>query len=809
MPDTSRWSPLLERVALFLAVLGIMLRWLVSGSTAGTGLNLFVHSLFWIGLAAWFAARALEGGASYRFTGTEIAMLAFAIACWISVLRASFKLAALDYAAAYLSYGVLFVLAVHSLGTRLLLRLLMATLFTLSLYALVQRFYSLPRLHETYDPSVHGALTQEFAARLASYEVFATFLYPNVFAGFLVLTLPVAAGMLLDLRGRGPRALGLKAATLALGLLALAFTGALGGWAACLSGAAAFGALAATRTRGRTAVVAGGGAAALLLAVLLIGPLLAPLAAKSHAMHVRSVYWEAARKTFATAPLLGVGLNNFQDHYTRHKSDVQQETVKAHNDYLQLAAETGILGILALAGLLGIGLRRALARQGAPPAADEPSSPPGIVAGAVVTAFFLAYMLRGTFDDIRDSANRATPVMLVLVLASWVGYWRFARADEEAAAAGPLAWTRIGVAAGIVALLVHMLVDFDFYEMGVAMTLFLALALAALLRARPPEWRLPRGACLAAAGILLLVAFPVSTLLIPPLLAADAEVDEASRVLRRAERASHEGAVDTPALSEALRLARAAQEHNPFDPEAYDLYARAQFLSWQLMRRAARKDDERAELTLRAEEGMVLDAIENAIRLQPGTAAFHARKAYFHRDFRYFLQRRADELGASRAADRPRAEALSHLRHAREHMERAVALYPTSALYQYELGRVLDLSGDGAAAGTRYRRALELHEKALQEQERLARLQLPAPALARCLRSAGKPYDSHEALKAHLQAYLAGSFGGDTSKKRQAVELFQRHGSLPDLMNDELDDMMKREIEDALNAIMRALPENK
>ena len=42
--------------------------------------------------------------------------------------------------------------------------------------------------------------------------------------------------------------------------------------------------------------------------------------------------------------MLGVGLDNWQDHYFQTKTDVQQETRKTHNDYLQILAETGIRG---------------------------------------------------------------------------------------------------------------------------------------------------------------------------------------------------------------------------------------------------------------------------------------------------------------------------------------------------------------------------------------------------------------------------------------------------------------------------------
>ncbi len=58
---------------------------------------------------------------------------------------------------------------------------------------------------------------------------------------------------------------------------------------------------------------------------------------------------------FADHPLLGVGLNNYPVHYRRYAQriglDLRHEDRSAHNLYLQIAAETGIVGI-SVFGLL-------------------------------------------------------------------------------------------------------------------------------------------------------------------------------------------------------------------------------------------------------------------------------------------------------------------------------------------------------------------------------------------------------------------------------------------------------------------------
>ncbi len=68
---------------------------------------------------------------------------------------------------------------------------------------------------------------------------------------------------------------------------------------------------------------------------------------------------------FMDHPLLGVGLNNYPVHYRRYAQhiglDLRHEDRSAHNLYLQIAAETGLLGLSMFGLLLGVmfhGLRQ-------------------------------------------------------------------------------------------------------------------------------------------------------------------------------------------------------------------------------------------------------------------------------------------------------------------------------------------------------------------------------------------------------------------------------------------------------------------
>jgi len=79
---------------------------------------------------------------------------------------------------------------------------------------------------------------------------------------------------------------------------------------------------------------------------------------RDDAFAVRSEIWRATLRMIAEHPLFGVGLGAFATVYPQYdSSNGLRYTAEAHNDYLQLLAETGIAG-----GLLGVGVLLFLTR---------------------------------------------------------------------------------------------------------------------------------------------------------------------------------------------------------------------------------------------------------------------------------------------------------------------------------------------------------------------------------------------------------------------------------------------------------------
>lgn len=761
MTRDERWTAIFDRIALFLTLLGFLLREWTSGTSAGAGLNLFIHLLFWVALTLWFAGRATGSGAAYRFTGFEFAFLAFSVVALISVQRASFRLAALDQAMTWLSYALFFVLCVQLVGRRLLESILLATVFTLSVYALIQKAVIFPMIQP-----LAATETVEMARRIRTAEPSATFVGPNQFAAFLALLLPLLFGSMMDTRDFKVRPV-----ALVVGLLAMALAESKGGWVALGCGAVVMVALYKTQTRGRAAVVGiGTGAGAVAVALLLWSPLLSVLAKHSHSMHVRAVYWRATGPIIAGSPLLGVGLDNWRDHYFQTKSVVQQETMKAHNDYLQILAEMGVVGFLALAGLLILGLRQALVREPAPEAEQELPSP--WLVGAVLALLVLLGVL--------ENQDRTGKCMAVVLGTAWFGFWSLLRRRSPTPAR---TWTRIGAAGGLVAFMVHLFFDFQLSEYGVAATLVAALALIALLRGAAVEVRLPKFVCAAATAALLALTVPLLVWITPRVMAADNEMEEARAALYSVDA----GWASNPALAilDAARIAQSAQQHNPVNPETYLLFARAKMREWSLLQ-ATKSHDPRA---IEEAEGIVLQAMENAIKLRPLLSPTHEEMSRYHRLFRQYY------LKGGKSSEMASAKAVEHLRLAVEQQRRAYELYPTYSRNAYALARLLDTARDPDAPRY-YKEALALSDLAGLELENLDRMKLGIVATARCYRALGKPLEAHDLLDHWLRDQIKGL---PTKDARDRLERFVRANE------DELEEGMTPVLKDVVEAIMRDL----
>jgi O-antigen ligase/tetratricopeptide (TPR) repeat protein len=233
---------------------------------------------------------------------------------------------------------------------------------------------------------------------IANWRVFASFFNPNLLAGYLVMIIPVTMGVLLAISSfRFPLQAGgtahqppslrfspahllsaLLTVALWLQLSALVLTGSRFGMLACLAAVGIFLALALFwRVLTRDFLLRLALVGVLLLAVVWVSlpaaQRLTPQAATQdvHSGSFRIETWKGTLRMALANPLLGVGPGAFEWRYPQYAS--VGFTRLAHNTYLELMSEAGILALLLVLGL-GIGwLTRAAQPEIPPPSERRPA----------------------------------------------------------------------------------------------------------------------------------------------------------------------------------------------------------------------------------------------------------------------------------------------------------------------------------------------------------------------------------------------------------------------------------------------------
>jgi len=258
-----------------------------------------------------------------------------------------------------------------------------------------------------------SADTMEGGARLSGFVG-----DPNKLAAMLLPAALLALGLAWALRGPASAMtrclLSAAGATCAAGVLLTASRGALVATFVALLALVAFGG----RWRGRVAAVS----AAMLVAGVAWFAVFAPSGARDHLSEDdggsgRTALWLVSTRMVADHPLEGVGLAGFRDASPRYvvrpgalRSDVILRTPRhAHNTYLEVAAEQGLVGLALLLALVGAcvaaGMRAArLARRAGDEGLERLARVVVVAQAAVLAAaFFLTY-------------TAAQPLWLILAL---------------------------------------------------------------------------------------------------------------------------------------------------------------------------------------------------------------------------------------------------------------------------------------------------------------------------------------------------------------------------------------------------------
>jgi len=256
-------------------------------------------------------------------------LILFCSALIISTVFSIDKLHSLDELLKYITYLSAFIIAAsltENEKTRLIQVIVFAG-FIISLLAIYQYLFGFKNLlNYAQKYNITNAFTLDYITRQ---RVFFPFVTPNILAGYLIMIIPLAA---IDKSRRW------FILPLSVALLLTKSVGAL----ASLFAAITLTLILAPKFRKKGFM--------LLAALLLITGIVIIQRNLGYAQHTKPLfsvvmrlkYWQDTIRLIMERPLTGIGAGNFNLAYARY----------AHNSYLQLWAELGIIGILSILWLV-------------------------------------------------------------------------------------------------------------------------------------------------------------------------------------------------------------------------------------------------------------------------------------------------------------------------------------------------------------------------------------------------------------------------------------------------------------------------
>ncbi len=722
--------------------------------------NAAIETIGWMAVALTLLASLLGSsapGGPTRPAGRStipaivpVGLIAFVVVCAVSALRAPHADVAIRTAVSWTTHLAVAAAAFALVRSdraalREVVALLGATALSaalLGLYEYTVEWDEMRRFYETAEGRaaafVPANLRGAFEGRLYERAAMGPFLISNLLGAFIAVAAPFAIAPLTALAARPGRAGGVRGvaiaglvATVAIGVAGLLVTKSKGALIAAAAAAAVAALVVAFRKSRRTGAIAG--------AVLVVagGGVLGagihrwrtlPDSGVALSLQYRLEYAQAALGMAADHPLGGVGLGNFGDRFSEYRPDRAEETRFAHDDALQVLAETGAPGIIAIAiavvGVLVVLLRGLTGPTRAEPdgeRAAEPgagavdaasaSMPPAATTAATTSAAtapgsagagdrspFVATLvgilfgattlvgLLGRYAE-PDAALRVTAI----VLLAWASLRLAVAALADAA---PLA-LRIAALSSAAALGVSSLLDFPSYAHGLqaaaalVIAIGLALAPAASAASERPAWQPPRavigGLALGATAIALVLCLGY----LRPLLAADLAAVDGREAFREALTPS--SVLDPDAPDEASRRER-------LDAAAVS-YAEAR-AHWPRGLRLAL-----GEATARlarhkigrdpGDRAAAIAALDDAVALAPYHAGVAARLGEAHL---------AGWRPWPESVEPPPPEAI-------EAYEQAITLYPSHPGYRLTTAILLDAAGRREEAAEQAREALRMTDR--------------------------------------------------------------------------------------------------
>lgn len=313
------------------------------------------------------------------------------------------KLTTIHLVALFIIFSAFLVFIDSAKRIRKLVLILTVFGFAYSFYAILQMVLSPDKIYGVYE--------SQYAAS------FGSFVNRHNFAAFMEMTIALPLGLVFV--GGIPKDKRLLYFT-AIGIMgaALLLSGSRGGLVALLAEIALL-ALLTTNNKKRGNILVKFALSGLLVAVIVAGSIFvggessltrfAETSTSKNFTTNRSHIWSTTIEAIKERPLFGAGLGSFNAAYAKHDTFNGMERVEqAHNDYLQVLADAGIVGLL-----IGLYFLFQLFKRGRASIKTENLFRRGIAVGALAGCF--AILVHSIFDFVLHTS--AISIMFLILIA--------------------------------------------------------------------------------------------------------------------------------------------------------------------------------------------------------------------------------------------------------------------------------------------------------------------------------------------------------------------------------------------------------
>ncbi len=277
------------------------------------------------------------------------AIFIFFLSLFLSTLNSNNIILSLSHIYKYLSLAAIFYIArlCDKNEQKQIFYVLLLSTIVVSLYSLHYLFFDSQFILEYLsENNTNYLFAKEF---LASRRAFVPFFSPNLLAGYLIAIVMICMSIIFRKRKEKDGSFFLSAFCLLISVFTLFFTKSVGGWFIFIIIFSLF-LLLGKRLNKKGALI-------IFFLIVLCGVIATNRELKESyfkkplfSLDKRISYWKETVKIIEQHPLTGVGVGNFS----------LKETRAAHNSYLQIWAEVGILGLLSWLTIIFIFIKKGM-----------------------------------------------------------------------------------------------------------------------------------------------------------------------------------------------------------------------------------------------------------------------------------------------------------------------------------------------------------------------------------------------------------------------------------------------------------------